>query len=68
VQLKLNYIIFTKKMKILISGATGLVGNVLIQEALLKGNEIHFLTRNKTKLGSHDGVTAFYLNPSKNEN
>ena len=54
-------------MKILISGATGLVGNVLIQEALLKGNEIHFLTRNKSKLGSHDGVTAFYWNPSKNE-
>ena len=54
-------------MKILISGATGLVGNILIQEALLKGNQIHFLTRNKSKLGSHDGVTAFYWNPSKNE-
>ena len=54
-------------MKILISGATGLVGNVLIEKALLDGHEVYFLTRSKQKIGSYKGAHGFYWNPDANE-
>ena len=54
-------------MRILITGATGLVGNILIKQALLDGYEVHFLTRNKAKLGFHKGIKDFYWNPNENE-
>ena len=54
-------------MRILISGATGLVGKVLIKQALLDGHEIHFLTRSKAKIGFHKGVIGFYWNPNEHK-
>lgn len=54
-------------MRILISGATGLVGNILVKQALLDEHEVHFLTRNKAKLGFHKGIKGFYWNPNENE-
>lgn len=54
-------------MRILISGATGLVGKVLIEQALLDGHEVHFLTRSKAKIGFHKGIKGFYWNPNENE-
>ena len=54
-------------MRILISGATGLVGNVLIKQALFDGHEVHFLTRSKAKIGFHKGIKGFYWNPNENE-
>ena len=54
-------------MRILISGATGLVGNVLIKQALLDGHEVHFLTRSKAKIGFHKGIKGFYWNPNENK-
>ncbi|MDG2492592.1 MAG: TIGR01777 family oxidoreductase [Flavobacteriaceae bacterium] len=52
-------------MKFLISGATGLVGKILIEHALKEGHEVHFLTRSKSKLGFHKGIKGFYWNPEE---
>ena len=54
-------------MKILISGATGLVGKVLVKQALIEGHQIHFLTTQKAKINSIKGARGFYWNPNKNE-
>ncbi len=54
-------------MRILISGATGLVGKTLVKQALLEGHKIHFLTTQKSKLQSIDGTKGFYWNPKTNE-
>ena len=54
-------------MKILISGATGLVGSELIKQALKVGYKINFLTRNKSQLLSIDNTTGFYWNPISSE-
>lgn len=54
-------------MKILISGATGLVGKILIQQALLDGHEVNFLTRSKSKLEVQQGLQGFYWNPNENK-
>lgn len=54
-------------MKILITGATGLVGKEIVK----KGNEldipIHFLTTNSLKVNGFSGAKGFYWNPKKNE-
>ncbi len=54
-------------MKILITGATGLVGREIVK----KGNElnipIHFLTTNPTKVNGFLQAKGFYWNPKKNE-
>tara|TARA_B100000767_G_scaffold275785_2_gene315596 strand:+ start:5285 stop:6187 length:903 start_codon:yes stop_codon:yes gene_type:complete len=54
-------------MRILISGATGLVGKNLVKQALLVGHKIHFLTTQKPKIQSIDGAKGFYWNPNTNE-
>ncbi len=54
-------------MKILISGATGLVGSILVEKALSLEHEIHFLTTRKAKLKEHGKMKGFYWNPSENE-
>lgn len=58
-------------MKILITGATGLVGKELIALLLEKGNEIHYLTTSKSKIESKPHYQGFYWNPEQsfiNEN
>ncbi len=54
-------------MKILVSGATGLVGSVLLEQAIAQGNEIHYLTTRKNQLDTISGAKGFYWNPKKNE-
>lgn len=54
-------------MKLLITGATGLVGRRLVQKALSLGIEIHFLTTSKSKTDSIAGAKGFHWNPSKAE-
>lgn len=54
-------------MRILISGATGLVGKILVKQALLEGHKIHFLTTQKSKLQSIEGAKGFYWNPNTNQ-
>lgn len=54
-------------MKILVSGATGLVGSVLLEQAIAQGYEIHFLTTRKNQLDTISEAKGFYWNPKKNE-
>jgi len=54
-------------MKLLITGATGLVGQALVAKALSDGIQIHFLTTNKTKTKSIKGTHGFFWNPAKGE-
>ena len=54
-------------MKILISGATGLVGRNLTNLCLKSGAEVHFLTTNKEKLNGINGASGFYWDPGKGE-
>lgn len=54
-------------MKILITGATGLVGKELVSQCHAKGHEVHFLTTSKDKLESKSMLKGFYWNPEKGE-
>jgi uncharacterized protein (TIGR01777 family) len=54
-------------MKVLISGATGLVGNDLVQLLLKEGYHIHYLTTSRDKIKNKDNYTGFYWNPEKGE-
>jgi uncharacterized protein (TIGR01777 family) len=54
-------------MKLLITGATGLVGRALVHKALSEGFKIHFLTTNKNKATHINGAKGFYWNPSQSE-
>jgi uncharacterized protein (TIGR01777 family) len=52
-------------MKFLITGATGLVGNALVDFFLEKKHQINYLTTSKQKLNSIKGCQGFYWNPKK---
>lgn len=54
-------------MKLLITGATGLVGNSLIEKYTQQGIQIHYLTTRKSQIGSIEGAQGYYWNPNKNE-
>lgn len=55
-------------MKILITGATGLIGQELIRYWLKKDVEIHYLTTRKNhKQPSDPKVTSFYWKPSEDQ-
>jgi hypothetical protein len=49
-------------MKILITGATGLVGQILIKKLLLEGHDINFLTSRKNAITSLIGCKGYYWN------
>lgn len=54
-------------MKILITGATGLVGTELVRQCHEKGIAVHYLTTRKNKLKKAANFTGFLWNPEKNE-
>ena len=54
-------------MKLLITGATGLIGKNIMAKAQKKNITIHFLSTQKNKLIDSDGVKGFYWNPLKGE-
>ena len=54
-------------MKVLITGATGLVGKEVVKVCHDKGIDVHFLTTSKSKLASQDNYKGFYWNPNKGE-
>lgn len=54
-------------MKVLITGATGLVGKHIMAQCLEERVNVHFLTTSKKKLSEDSTVKGFYWNPAKGE-
>ena len=54
-------------MKILVTGATGLIGGSLVKTALSQGIKIHFLTTRKSKINSLNNAQGFHWNPTNGD-
>lgn len=54
-------------MKILITGATGLVGSRLLEHCLTKGYQVHYLSTRSDQLSRFEGAQGFLWNPMKGE-
>ncbi|HPW97523.1 MAG TPA: TIGR01777 family oxidoreductase [Flavobacterium sp.] len=54
-------------MKLLITGATGLIGTALVKQLHKNGHTINYLTTSKNKLKSEPNYRGFYWNPEQNE-
>ena len=54
-------------MKILITGATGLVGNAIVKECHRNNIEVHYLTTSKNKIATEPNFKGFYWNPESLE-
>ena len=54
-------------MKILVTGATGLIGRSLVKTALSQGIKIHFLTTRKSKINSLNNAQGFHWNPTNGD-
>jgi len=53
-------------MKILITGATGLIGKELTANLLSIGYYVNYLTTRKSKIKSSNQINGYYWNPEKN--
>lgn len=54
-------------MKVLITGATGLVGNELIKILLQNGISVNYLTTSRGKIANENNYKGFFWNPSVGE-
>ena len=54
-----------KKMRILITGATGLIGYELVSLLLQNGVEVHYLTTSKKKITKEEKYQGFFWNPAQ---
>ena len=54
-------------MKVLITGATGLVGSALVKELRQAGTHVHFLTTRKEKIRDEVDYRGFYWDPAQNQ-
>lgn len=54
-------------MRILITGATGLIGKAIVKECHKNNIDINFLTTSKNKIESTPNYKGFYWNPDQNE-
>ncbi|MBW8243345.1 TIGR01777 family oxidoreductase [Muricauda oceani] len=54
-------------MKVLITGATGLVGQAIVKVLHQKGIPVNYLTTSKDKIDSSEDFQGFYWNPNKGE-
>lgn len=54
-------------MKILITGATGLIGKEIVKACHKNNFDVHYLTTSKHKIQSIANYQGFYWNPDKNE-
>jgi len=54
-------------MKILITGATGLIGSELIKKLLENKHTVHFLTTSKNKIINNSNLKGFYWNIEQKE-
>jgi NAD dependent epimerase/dehydratase family enzyme len=52
-------------MKILITGATGLIGKKLTTDLLGKGYSVNYLTTRKSKIKSSNQTNGYYWDPEK---
>jgi uncharacterized protein (TIGR01777 family) len=52
-------------MKVLITGATGLIGNELVSLLLQNGVNIHYLSTSKRKIENEPNYKGFYWNPTQ---
>tara|TARA_B100001939_G_scaffold53235_1_gene42474 strand:- start:8045 stop:8950 length:906 start_codon:yes stop_codon:yes gene_type:complete len=53
-------------MKVLITGATGLIGSRIVKDCLESDIKVNFLTTRKNKIDTFPGCNGFYWNPQKN--
>ena len=51
-------------MKVLITGATGLIGSAIVEECRVQAIDVHYLTTSLGKLKREDGYNGFYWNPA----
>lgn len=58
--------VFLKKnsMRILITGATGLIGQEIVKQCLENDIQVNYLTTNKTKISSKPNYQGFYWDPT----
>ena len=54
-------------MKVLITGATGLVGQVIVKELKKYDVPVHYLTTTREKIVSEENYQGFYWNPTTGE-
>lgn len=54
-------------MKVLITGATGLIGEAIVKQCRKNGISVHYLTTSKSKLNQDPNYKGFYWNPSTGE-
>ena len=54
-------------MKILVTGATGLIGNELVKLLLAKNHSVNYLTTSKSKIVSKPNYKGFYWNPEQSK-
>ena len=54
-------------MKVLVTGATGLVGQAIVKVLRQKGIPVNYLTTSKGKITSTEDFQGFYWNPAKGE-
>ncbi|NRD22947.1 TIGR01777 family protein [Winogradskyella litoriviva] len=54
-------------MTVLITGATGLIGQEIVKKCHTEGINVHYLTTSKSKLSTEDNYKGFYWNPNNNE-
>ncbi len=54
-------------MKILICGATGLIGSALTEVCLGENHEVQYLTTRKSKIEQSEQTKGFYWNPAEDE-
>ncbi|MFD1095183.1 TIGR01777 family oxidoreductase [Salegentibacter chungangensis] len=50
-------------MRVLITGATGLIGSHIVESCIEKGIEVHYLTTSKNKLENREDYKGFYWDP-----
>lgn len=54
-------------MTVLITGATGLIGQEIVKQCHAQGITVHYLTTSKSKLNKKENYKGFYWNPNANE-
>lgn len=54
-------------MAVLITGATGLIGQEIVKQCHAEGVDVHYLTTSRDKLSTEKKYKGFYWNPNNNE-